>query len=153
MKAKPTGRPSKATPETLTALLAIVEKGVTLRTAADAIGVARQTLWEWRRDPAFLTLLRAARAKGEIALVERVTTDPENSRGAQIILERSYFERWRRRTETTVKTDPIDTMTADELRTWVAQVAAAEGLGTSARSDLLRQSQPYAGMLGGGRDE
>ena len=128
MKTKPTGRPTKATPETLTALLAIFEKGVTLRTAAAAIDVARQTLWEWRRDPAFLTLLRAARAKGEIALVERVTTDPENSRGAQFILERSYFQRWRRRTEQTIKTDPTDSMTKDKIMAWLAEVAAKEGV-------------------------
>jgi hypothetical protein len=122
------GRPTLATPETVDYLLATVAKGVTWMTAAASIGISRKTLVMWRKNPQFDILLRAARAKGEIALVESVAKDPDNSKGAQFILERSYYQRWRRRNEVSVKTDPIDNMTAEELRSWVASVAKDEGI-------------------------
>jgi hypothetical protein len=106
------GQPTKRTPRNLYTLLAIVEQGVSWRAAADALGVSRETLRLWRQDANTLALLTRARALGEIRLVRTVVDDHVNSKGAKFILERSYSERWRRRTDVSAKTDPIESTTA-----------------------------------------
>lgn len=56
------GRPTAYTPERAAQVIAILSDGGTMRGAAEELGVARQTIWEWSQAvPEFLDEIRAAR--------------------------------------------------------------------------------------------
>ena len=127
------GRPSKCTPEVVTAICDHVRKGNFLETAAWSVGIDDRTLMRWKawgaqhRQPyaAFCQAVKQAEADAEIDLVAQVKNPPDKAAaiGGAILLERRFRKRWSR--------GELEY----ELRERQAQAQIAE---TEARAELAR---------------
>jgi hypothetical protein len=112
---RPIGAPSKLTPEIAELIATHIEAGVTYEVAAAAVGISRDSLYTWRekgaidieagRETAYAGLvdkLRRALAVAEVALVTKISADPD-WRAAAHILSVRYPERWAKRTSVDVE--------------------------------------------------
>ena len=87
------------TPETVAAIVAMVEQGLPPDRAARACGVAGSTLRSRRqRDPDFATAIKRAEAVAEGSFFGRILRHADrNWTAAAWILERRWPDRWRKR--------------------------------------------------------
>ena len=99
------GRPTKATPETLKIIIDAVSEGLTYETSAALAGITYQTLHDWKKkggqgDPVFVDFaekLMVAEAEGEYTLLANIRRAGESQWQASAwILERRYPQRYGR---------------------------------------------------------
>lgn len=94
-------RPTKRTPELEKALLDQVRAGLGKDRAADAVGIARQTLYEWdKRIPTFSDALKKAQADFQTRMllkIEQAAEDPKHWTAAAWRLERLFPDEFARR--------------------------------------------------------
>lgn len=148
MPAKTTGRPSKLTPKTHTALVTALTSGCYRETAAKVAGIGVSTLYRWleqgeadiehNRTTPYRELREAiekAEADAEKKLLDTIqAAAPKNWQAAAWMLERKNPDRWGRRdamklehsgrirTETVVEVTP-----EDDRRRQVAELLNAQG--------------------------
>lgn len=104
-------RPTKLTPELTDELCEILERGNYLETAAEAVGITRQTVYNWMDRgakgeapfDAFFDAIARARAKGELSLTSTVLGGDEKglsfgpAKAAAFMLERTRPDRFAQR--------------------------------------------------------
>jgi len=92
------GRPTKYTPETVTAIINAIMDGNYKAVAARIAGVSRDTLYEWEsRYPEFSDAIKNAEAVGEAEHVARIKRGPMQWQSSAWFLERKYPDRWGKR--------------------------------------------------------
>lgn len=139
-----TGRPTSCTDEVVQAVVRAVERGLSLRAAAAAAGVSRESLTNWNRRGAtgeepyatFLRLVTRARATAEermAAVVEQMATSGDvkvSLNAATWWLERRRPERWARRDrpEVTMRAEDPKTLTREQLVERIRVLAVREGI-------------------------
>jgi len=113
----------KLTPEVTEIIVQFIEKGNTYETAAQAVGICRQTLHNWmkrgeKEEPDFLRFLqdiKKAKAKAETKHIEIIEKAMDkNWQAAAWWLERSNKEQWGMRQE--VKMEHSGKITFGQLR-------------------------------------
>ena len=106
------GRPSKLTPALIAQFVPLLEAVPYWQTAADYLGLPRQTVWAWLRKGEraehsiygqFHDVVKKARARTELALAARVRTEPEQWQRFAWMLERAYPEHWGKRLDITLR--------------------------------------------------
>jgi len=126
-----TGRPTKLTPETQKKIVAAIQAGCYMETAAAFAGIDRATLHRWlkrgrRADPEaedegiyrdFCAVIARALAQSEVADVTVLSLAAKADwRAAAWRLERKFPDRWGRRSEITVhETDVLEDRTDADL--------------------------------------
>lgn len=91
--AKPIGRPSKLTPEITAKICELVEAGNYLHVAAQACGIHRDTLREWRRsNDEFSAAINKARASAICTSVAFIRSGEQGWQGSAWYLERTFPE-------------------------------------------------------------
>jgi anti-sigma28 factor (negative regulator of flagellin synthesis) len=97
-KKRKMGRPTKYTPARVKAILRAITNGNYKATAAQSVGISRDTLNEWEhRYPEFSDAIKKAEAKGEIYHVGRIRRGQEQWQSSAWFLERKYPDRWGKR--------------------------------------------------------
>jgi hypothetical protein len=138
-------RPPSLTPKVRRALVSAVKLGCTLTAAADAAGLAGDTVLEWiqrgeGRHPTrpstpelarFAREIRQAQGAAQVTLVRRIheaAKKPKEWRAALAILERRWPETWGRRDhlEATIDHGPRTAELESEIAALEREIAAAE---------------------------
>jgi 3-mercaptopyruvate sulfurtransferase SseA len=114
-KGQGAGRPTKKTPELVAKLTRALATGAPLALAAQAAGIDRDTLLEWRKDPAFAAQISQCLAVAQLANLAVVASGAPGWQGAAWILERRHPKRWGKRETVTVDHRNADRMTRDEV--------------------------------------
>ena len=150
------GQPTKLTPEVVSQLCEVLERGHTRRAACAKAGIDESTFQKWMAaareedaDPAKKELLRAvqqAEGMGEHALVEIVRTGADlDANKAQWLLERRHSVDWARKESinATLDTKPMEASVIRELITKrIAAIVSARGAGSPARPAGGSDGQP-----------
>lgn len=154
------GRPTSCTEDVVQAVVRAVERGLSLRAAAAAAGVSKESVLNWKKRGAsgeepfasFLHRVTRARAAAEermAAVVEQAAASADDKvslSAAQWWLERRRPERWARkdRPQLTVQTENPATLDDSVLESRIAELAAERG---------WVRALPSGGGAGGGTGE
>jgi DNA-binding XRE family transcriptional regulator len=92
----PGGRPTKRTPEVVEKLAKCIAMGLTDDEAASLVGIHRDTLIEWHKDPEFSDMVKSAKAQRLAQRLNRVESGELGWQGTAWILERCYQGRFSR---------------------------------------------------------
>jgi predicted DNA-binding protein YlxM (UPF0122 family) len=115
----------KLTPEITEIICEHIEKGNSFETAAQAVGICRDTIYDWMKrgeksEPNFLQFLQSikkARAKAEmryVAVIDKAAASEKNWTAAAWWLERTNSKQWGNKQET--KIEHSGKITFEQLR-------------------------------------
>jgi hypothetical protein len=90
------GRPTKRTPEITAEIAEAISFGLTDEKAADLVGIARDTLIEWRKIPEFSDTIKRADAARDLDRLRRIDLGAPGWQGPAWHLERKYPQRYAR---------------------------------------------------------
>ena len=75
----PIGRPTKKTPTLVATLLRLISDGGPYDLCCKAVGITRETFYDWRRDdPAFAARVEQAAAKGSLGRLKKIEQHGQN---------------------------------------------------------------------------
>lgn len=130
------GRPTKYTPEAGARLIAIMRDGYTATAAAGAMGIHRDTLYEWaKKHPDFSDALKRGHALRQFRLETQLlmALDGPSVRAAETALKTSGAPEWR----DGEKLDPLGAPEENPLATLARQL-----IGTSLKPRALPPPEP-----------